>query len=266
MTPTFTPTTPEPPLIRLRRSGLSHIRSLRRLTWIYGKLLSFHSQRMVALACSAVLLVSLNPTITAQASEAVGPASSESNAALADFSFTSLEEMKNPYAIVGFTAKPLLIATEMGRPEKTLLEQKSAQAKKKAALAAAAAAKKKTAPAPVAKTTSVETPAKSISTGNSYPYGYCTWWAKQKRPDLPNQLGNAKNWLSSAAARGYATGKTPQVGAIVVTSESRLGHVGYVEAIEGNQLIVSDMNVVGLGKLSKRHMSINSGVIRGYIY
>jgi len=61
-------------------------------------------------------------------------------------------------------------------------------------------------------------------------------------------------------------GTTPQVGAIVATTESAWGHVGYVEAIEGDEIIVSDMNVIGWNKVSKRRMKVSSGVIRGYIY
>src|SRR5690606_39734143 len=52
------------------------------------------------------------------------------------------------------------------------------------------------------------------SSGNTYYYGYCTWYAKSKRPDLPNNLGNANTWVARAAAQGFATGSTPRAGAI----------------------------------------------------
>lgn len=75
--------------------------------------------------------------------------------------------------------------------------------------------------------------------GNTYFKGYCTWYAKQRRPDLPNQLGNGGQWVANAAARGIATGSTPKVGAIAETS----GHVGYVEAVNADGTItISDMN------------------------
>lgn len=77
------------------------------------------------------------------------------------------------------------------------------------------------------------------SNGNTYFKGYCTWYAKSRRPDLPNQLGNGGQWVANAAARGIATGSTPKVGAIAETS----GHVGYVEAVNADGTItISDMN------------------------
>lgn len=77
------------------------------------------------------------------------------------------------------------------------------------------------------------------SAGNTYFKGYCTWYAKERRPDLPNMLGNGGQWVASAAAQGYATGSTPQVGAIAETA----GHVAYVEAVNPDGTVVlSDMN------------------------
>lgn len=77
------------------------------------------------------------------------------------------------------------------------------------------------------------------SAGNTYFKGYCTWYAKERRPDLPNQLGNGGQWVASAAAQGYATGSSPRVGAIAETA----GHVAYVEAVNPDGTVVlSDMN------------------------
>lgn len=77
------------------------------------------------------------------------------------------------------------------------------------------------------------------SNGNTYFKGYCTWYAKERRPDLPNMLGNGGQWVANAAAKGYATGSTPQAGAIAETS----GHVTYVEAVHDDGTItISDMN------------------------
>ena len=81
--------------------------------------------------------------------------------------------------------------------------------------------------------------AASSSAGNTYYYGYCTWYAKQRRPDLPNQLGNGGQWVANAAARGYATGTAPQAGAIAESP----GHVAYVESVNGDGTItLSEMN------------------------
>ncbi len=93
------------------------------------------------------------------------------------------------------------------------------------------------------------------SVGNTYYQGYCTWYAKDRRPDLPNMLGNGGQWVNNAAAQGYATGSTPQVGAIAETA----GHVTYVEAVNNNGTItISEMNgAAGFGNVGTRTVSAN---------
>lgn len=88
------------------------------------------------------------------------------------------------------------------------------------------------------------------SAGNTYYYGYCTWYAKQRRPDLPNMLGNGGQWVANAAARGYATGTTPRTGAIAETT----GHVAYVESVGGDgTIVISEMNgPAGFGAIDTR--------------
>ncbi len=80
------------------------------------------------------------------------------------------------------------------------------------------------------------------SAGNTYYKGYCTWYAKSMRPDLPNNLGNASTWVLRAAAQGIPTGSTPRVGAIGQQS----GHVVYVQRVNGDGTIfISEMNYNG---------------------
>ena len=100
---------------------------------------------------------------------------------------------------------------------------------------------------------------------NGYPYGYCTYYVATKR-SMPTSLGNAKNWLNSASRAGYSTGSNPAVGAIVVTSESWWGHVAFVESVSGNNITISEMNYSGWGVVSRRTISADSGVVRGFIY
>jgi surface antigen len=77
------------------------------------------------------------------------------------------------------------------------------------------------------------------SAGNAYSVGYCTWYAKNRRPDLPNSLGNAATWVSRAAAHGIPTGLTPRAGAI----GQRGNHVVYVESVNADGSVnVSEMN------------------------
>lgn len=98
------------------------------------------------------------------------------------------------------------------------------------------------------------------SAGNAYSYGYCTWYAKQKRPDLPNQMGNAYSWVSSARALGIPTGSKPKAGAI----GQRGNHVVYVEKVNSDGTItVSDMNYAGWGVVTTRKVAANSHY---YIY
>jgi surface antigen len=86
-----------------------------------------------------------------------------------------------------------------------------------------------------------QTPASSA--GNGYVAGYCTWYVKNKRPDLPNNLGNASTWVSRAAAQGIATGSTPAVGAV----GQRGNHVVYVESVNDDGTVtISEMNHKGL--------------------
>ncbi|MBU2028613.1 LysM peptidoglycan-binding domain-containing protein [Patescibacteria group bacterium] len=101
-------------------------------------------------------------------------------------------------------------------------------------------------------------------TGHRFPYGYCTWYVAQKRY-IP-WGGNAGTWLYNAKAMGYATGKTPRPGAIMVSSESWWGHVAIVEKVKGGQITISEMNYAGWGKRSTRTLSTGSRVIKGFIY
>jgi len=100
--------------------------------------------------------------------------------------------------------------------------------------------------------------------GHKFPYGYCTWYVAQKR--YVPWGGNAGTWLYNAKARGYKTGKAPVVGAIMVSSESWWGHVAIVESVGKGSFTVSEMNYKGWAKTSRRTISTNSRVIKGYIY
>lgn len=87
------------------------------------------------------------------------------------------------------------------------------------------------------------------SAGNTYARGYCTWYAKNRRPDLPNNLGNANTWVSRASAQGIPTGSAPRAGAI----GQQGNHVVYVERVNGDGTVtVSEMNYAGFGVVSSR--------------
>lgn len=81
---------------------------------------------------------------------------------------------------------------------------------------------------------------------NNYAWGQCTWYAKNKRPDLSNSLGNANTWYSTAAAEGVAVGTEPRIGAIGATTEGIYGHVVYIESINDDGSVnISEMNYAG---------------------
>lgn len=98
------------------------------------------------------------------------------------------------------------------------------------------------------------------SSGNGYVAGYCTWYVKNRRPDLPNNLGNAYTWVSRAASQGLATGSTPKVGAV----GQQGNHVVYVESINGDGTVtISDMNWSGRYVITTRTVPASNFL---YIY
>jgi LysM repeat protein len=92
-------------------------------------------------------------------------------------------------------------------------------------------------------------PAPVSTSGNKYIAGYCTWYVKNRRPDMPNNLGNAISWVSRASAQGLATGSTPAVGAV----GQQGNHVVYVESVNGDGTVtISDMNFKGWNVVTTR--------------
>ena len=116
---------------------------------------------------------------------------------------------------------------------------------------AAGVKRKPAAPAPVSRG--------SVS-GNTYTPGYCTWYAKNMRPDMPNNLGNADTWVYRAAAQGMATGSAPRAGAIGQQGM----HVVYVQSVNGDGTVtISEMNYKGLYVVSTRTVPASTFM---YIY
>lgn len=85
------------------------------------------------------------------------------------------------------------------------------------------------------------TPVVQSSAGNTYSYGWCTWYVKSRKPNIPNSWGNAYQWIGNAQASGYATGSTPVAGAIGASG----GHVVYVESVSGGNVNISEMAYAG---------------------
>lgn len=103
--------------------------------------------------------------------------------------------------------------------------------------------------------------------------GNCTSYAASRRPDIFNNADrtfrwNANAWYTNAAAAGNKVGKTPKVGAIIVFAPgvgvSGYGHVGIVEKVDDDKLVISDMNYKWRYIVTKRVVS-TSGIV-WYIY
>ena len=78
---------------------------------------------------------------------------------------------------------------------------------------------------------------------SSYPMGECTWGAKTLAPWAGDYWGNGAQWATSAAAAGFRTGSTPQVGAIACWNDGGYGHVAVVTAVESaTRIQVSESN------------------------
>lgn len=87
------------------------------------------------------------------------------------------------------------------------------------------------------------------SSGNTYPWGQCTWYAKQRSGWAGNNWGNGCQWGASAAAQGFTVNHTPAAGAVVSFGAGQMvgnwqadgtyGHVAYVESVSGNTITIS---------------------------
>ena len=81
---------------------------------------------------------------------------------------------------------------------------------------------------------------------SSYPTGECTWGAKTLAPWAGDYWGNGAQWATRAAAAGFRTGSTPQVGAIACWNDGGYGHVAVVTAVSSSTSIqVSESNYGG---------------------
>ena len=107
---------------------------------------------------------------------------------------------------------------------------------------------------------------------NNFPWGQCTWWAAQSRPDIgASVIGNAASWLYSARGAGLPTGSVPRAGAIAVYQPGAqgaawTGHVAYVTSVAGDgvHFTVSEMNFPYWGSITGRASWTGPGV--GFIY
>lgn len=85
-------------------------------------------------------------------------------------------------------------------------------------------------------------------------YGYMPYWGG---------VGNAKQWPGDAVGAGIPTGSTPKVGSVAISTSGYYGHAMWVEAVDGDNIYVSQYNYDLNGHYSE--MSIKSSGLT-YIY
>ena len=86
----------------------------------------------------------------------------------------------------------------------------------------------------------------------------CVAYVKAARPDLKFSVGIARNWLR------FANTTRPQVGSVVITNESSIGHVAIVSKIEGDNMVLTEKNYKPC-LITERIMNINDERILGFI-
>ena len=121
-------------------------------------------------------------------------------------------------------------------------------------------------PTPVATPAPVKQRPTYNTNASSYPVGECTWGAKTLAPWAGDYWGNGGQWAASAAAAGFRTGSTPQVGAIACWNDGGYGHVAVVTAVESSSRIqVSESNYGGNRTIGNHRGWFNPGGVT-YIY
>lgn len=147
--------------------------------------------------------------------------------------------------------KATLDALQEKFEKQTAAEAKAAAeklAKEQAAAKAAAEAKAKAAAKAATKVTATEIDvvggnhADNTGSGNTYPWGQCTWYVKARAPWVGNMWGNGNMWGGSAAAAGFTVNNRPATGSVVSFAAGQMigtwaadpsyGHVAYVESYD----------------------------------
>ncbi|MDR3125711.1 MAG: CHAP domain-containing protein [Candidatus Nomurabacteria bacterium] len=104
--------------------------------------------------------------------------------------------------------------------------------------------------------------------GNRYSYGYCTWYAYNRRASLGRPIGsfwgNANTWDNRARAAGWTVSSTPIAVAVFQTDSGYYGHVGIVESVNSDGTInISDMNgIAGWNRVGHAN-NVSAG---GYVF
>ena len=107
---------------------------------------------------------------------------------------------------------------------------------------------------------------------NGYDYGYCTWYAANRRAQsgrpIPSNLGHAYKWFDRARSAGLPTGFIPKEGAVLFhRNMGGLGHVAYVEHVNTDgSFLLSEMNYRGWNNKTYRTVPVTEVGNYGFIY
>lgn len=110
----------------------------------------------------------------------------------------------------------------------------------------------------------------TVSAGNKYAPGYCTFYAYERRPDIGSFWGNASTWAINAQAAGFTVVRgVPKAGAIFQYGGGYggYGHAGIVESVNtaDGTMVISDMNgIAGFNRVGYDTVPINTSW--NYIY
>ncbi|HMR54979.1 MAG TPA: LysM peptidoglycan-binding domain-containing protein [Candidatus Doudnabacteria bacterium] len=99
---------------------------------------------------------------------------------------------------------------------------------------------------------------------NKFARGHCTAYVAGKVKVY--WRGNANMWAKNAARAGATVNRTPKVGSIIQTNESRWGHVGYIEKVEGSKVTFSEWNYAGLGVRTVRTLDMSDKKVLSIIH
>ena len=107
-------------------------------------------------------------------------------------------------------------------------------------------------------------PRAAFTASNKFARGQCTdYVARQVKVTW---RGNANMWMRNAGAQGYKVDQNPVAGAIIQTNESRWGHVGYIESVNGKMVTFSEWNYKGPYIKTVRTLSMDDSRVKGIIH
>lgn len=97
---------------------------------------------------------------------------------------------------------------------------------------------------------------------------YTAWKVSESGATMPKWgytgKGDAKYWLDNATASSIAQGTTPKVHSVAVRTSGGTGFTAWVEAIDGDNVIITSYNFDNTGEF--KQMSVPASYFNGYIY